>query len=221
MPHVKVKDLPPQLREALASLGYARLDIALNPATTYCMSAGGSGSGRRAFVCAVNLQTGERKLAHGSWGGANMSSPINSVDLDTESRALPINFAVIHGSEGNSVYATIDVNPATLTPMLPAAPSCTNFERSILAMVGGLTSAGRKDAIDRMCREAGDTVTRGMSYSDPLRYPLQLQGEKAMLGEINAAIDTLVSLGLLKRNKAGAISITTEGKNAKGSERFY
>jgi hypothetical protein len=39
---------------------------------------------------------------------------------------------------------------------------------------------------------------------------------KRMLARHGSALDTLVSKGLVKRNKAGACSITTEGRNAKG-----
>ncbi len=219
MPHVRVKDLPSQLRGALESLGYARADVSLDPRETYSMSAGGSGDGRRAFVCAVNLQTGEREIARGSWGGPNMFNPRNAVDLDQTDRPLPINFAVIHGSEGNTVYASIYVNPATLTPMLPAAPQLGDFERSILNVIGGYTSAGRKNEWERLCSDAGRKAgdASGLHYSDRARWGIEGEASKAKQTEIDGAIDTLVSLGLCKRNKAGAVSITTEGKNARGS----
>jgi hypothetical protein len=213
MPHVKVKELPEVLRSALVSVGYHGADVAIKASERYSMSTGGSGNGRRAFVCAVNLATGERIMRQGSWGGPNPFNPTNAVDLDDTVRDLPPNFAVIHGSEGEQVYASVDVNPATLAPLLPEAPTLTESERAILCAYAGLTSAGRKRQIEDWCSNAARA-----GDPDYVNAWARRQAEATCKQAIETLIAGLVSRGFLARNKAGAVSVTTAGKNA-GAER--
>lgn len=213
MPHVKVKELPETLRTALASVGYHAADVAIQARDKYSMSAGGSGNGRRAFVVAVNLATGERVMRQGSWGGPNPFNPTNAVDLDDTVRDLPANFAVIHGSEGEQTYASVDVNPATLAPLLPEAPTLTESERAILCAYAGLTSAGRKRQIEDWCSNAARAADS--SYSN---FKARRAAEETCKQTIETLITGLVSRGFLARNKAGAVSVTTAGKNA-GADR--
>ena len=183
MTHVKVNALPPSVQSALASFGYARQDISVTAETTFSLRAG-SAQGRRAFVCVVNLETGEKLVTYGSWGGANMFNPTNAVDLDDEDRPLPPNVVVIHGSEGNSVFADLEVNPATLAPMLPAAPTIDDRDARILACYRSLKSGPyRKEALAKLKCSDED-------------------------------IKRLCALGLLKQSSNGATQITTDGKNA-------
>ena len=184
--HTKVSNLPQSVRSALSSFGYARADIAVTASETFSFRSGGS-QGRRSFVCVVNLETGDRQTVMGSWGGANMFNPSNAVDLDGTERPILPNMAVIHGSEGESVYASIEVAPATLAPMLPAAPAIDDRDMRILACYRSLKSGNyRTEALARLkCTDLD--------------------------------LDRLAAMGLLKRNKAGATQITTDGKNACGN----
>jgi len=185
--HVAVKALPPSLRSALESVGYGRADIGVSPAERYTMANGGD-AGCRAFTMCVDLATGRREIAWGSWGGANMFNPSNHVDLDTTPRAIPEGCAIISGQEGGGrpVWASIRVNPSSLAPLLPAVASVSDKERAILRTVRGY---------------------KGGDYR---------RTELARIGATDADMRALADRGLLKINRAGAVSITTEGRNAAG-----
>jgi hypothetical protein len=190
--HIETKQLPRSLQAALVGVGYGRRDIALRARDSYCLQQG-SGKGGRAFVVAVNITTGQRQATHGSWGGANMFNPQNHVDLDTTKRPLPPGFAIIEGSEGGGrpVYATISVHPDNLAKLLPAAPSVelSKQDKNALNIIGGIKSGYRANEFSR----AG----------------------LGPYGPDNPHVVKLVELGFLKVNRAGAISITTAGRNAR------
>jgi hypothetical protein len=181
---VDVKELPPVLQRALASVGYGRKNIDVKPAERASMG-GLSGDGYQAFAMIVNLETGEYVTEWGSWGGPNMFNPQNAVDNDRKDYPIPVNGAVITGLQGGGrpVYATIRVNPAALAPLLPAKAELSERQRVILGIVRG---------------------TKGGAY--------RIEALKEY-GVTTAEIDTLVAGGFMKRNKAGAISMTTAGEN--------
>lgn len=180
--HIKISDLPQHLQNALNALGYRRADISVEGKDKVTLLDCGS-DGRRAFVCIVNLATGERQTTRGSWGGPNMFSPKNSVDNDQNYYPIPKNGAVIKGLEGGQVYANVYVAPETIAPMLPAKPEVTDDEQSILYAYSALKSGPyRKEQIDRVKNSA-------------------------------QVIDGMVTKGWLKRNAAGSVQITTDGKN--------
>jgi hypothetical protein len=181
--YVKVSSLPASVQRALMALHYAKADISVTARERFSVVDGGA-TGRRAFVCVVNLESGESKTLHGSWGGANMFNPSNAVDLDDTMRPLLPNMVVIRGSEGNSVYASIEVAPVTLAPMLPAAPTVDD-------------------------RDAGILCAYRSFKSGPYRNE-----ELARLSCTDADLDRLAAAGFLKRSKNGATQITTDGKNA-------
>ena len=156
-----------------------------------------SNRGQRNFVIAVNLATGETESHHGSWGGANAFNPGNSVDLDTTARPLAPGFAIIHGSEGNGTRASITIHPSNADPLLPAAPALSDRIRYLLGCYRSLTSAGRKN-----------------QWADHSRDP-------KYCGPTQAEISEMVAAGLVTQNKAGAVSITTAGKNAAGRYETY
>lgn len=179
----KVSTLPTALQNALSSLRYNRADISVKASEAFSLRCG-SGQGQRAFVCVVNLETGDRSLTLGSWGGANMFNPQNAVDLDDTSHPILPNMAVITGSEGEKVFASIAVAPATLAPMLPSGPTVDARDMRILACYKSLKSGTyRTEALARLKCEETD-------------------------------LERLAAAGLLKRARNGATQITTEGKNA-------
>jgi hypothetical protein len=150
--HVLVRDLPPILQDALRELGYHKRDILVEPRTNYQVGDGG-GDGRRSFTMAVDLVTGQTKLEKGSWGGANINSPHNQVDLDTSVYPLPRNGAVIKGSEGGGpTWATIYVHPDNILKVLPSGASevePTDKELVALQIVSGIKSGYRADSFQR------------------------------------------------------------------------
>lgn len=184
--HAKVKDLPSSLRAALNSVGFHKSDIEILAAERVTLSGGGAGAGQRDFTCAVNLETGASASTYGSWGGANAFNQTNVVDLDDREHEIPVNGALIKGSEGGGhpTMARVYVRPETLAPMLSSVPVLCPEEIAALwchrALKGG---SYRSEALKEHC------VT--------LEH-----------------VDRLVEAGLLKRNSAGATQITTEGKNA-------
>jgi hypothetical protein len=182
--YVDTRDLPDSLRASLSDAGYHRKDIAIEPRETASM-VGFSGQGRKAFVVLVDLATGRTESHSGSWGGANMFSPQNAVDLDTTERPIPPGMAVIKGTSGyHGCFATIHLHPDNVARLLPSKPEVTEREASILGTFG-YKPGYRKER----WQEMGVT-------------PIEL--------------DALISRGMLSKNRAGAISITTAGKNCKG-----
>ena len=183
--HVAVKELPDVLQRTLSNHGYGRKDISVEVSEVASMHADG-GDGCRGFATLVELATGKAETKVGSWGGSNMFSPTNRVDLDTASRPLPEGFALVKGWHGGNrpTYAWITVNPANVAKMLPAGDEAelTDEEKNALS-VFGLNSAGRK------------MVTN---------YRID-----------NPVYQSLIAKGMVKANKAGAMSITTKGKNAR------
>jgi hypothetical protein len=96
---VETKALPAALRSALAAVGYGKSDVRVSAADTVSLQDFGS-AGCRSFVCLVNLETGERDIRFGSWGGPGIGSAGNAVDLDSRQHRIPLNGAVISGAEG-------------------------------------------------------------------------------------------------------------------------
>ena len=185
---VKVDQLPTSLQSALSRLGYGRKDVEINAAATVSPLGGGM-TGRRAFFCVVNLDTGEASTKYGSWGGSNMFVQ-NQVDSDDSSHPIPLNGAAIKGMEGyGTTSAAIYVNPDNLTKLLPAT---TNTELTIaqgvvLHCLKGYKSFARRD-------EASSYGVDTKAYDQ--------------------AVSELAAKGWAKVSSNGATQITTEGKNA-------
>lgn len=187
--YVQVNDLPSSLVSVLKSLGYGKTDIEID-AQEYVSPSLGSGTGLRAFFAMIDLGTGQVEVKYGSWGGSNMFSPNNQVDNDTSMYNIPPNIVVIRGHEGGGkpVYASVVMRPDMITPFLPLPKDELSPRLQwILDCFATLTSAGRKKEFT--------------SYNH--------------IGPSADEITTLENLGLIKKNKAGSISITTEGRNRK------
>ena len=188
---VATKDLPPSLKDALASVGYGRSDVAVVVETSTQL-ASAYGDGYRAFAIGVNLATGQRTIHHGAWGGENPFSRPSAVD-QRPTLEIPPGAAIVTGQEGGGrpVSATIHVSPGSLAPnVLAPVADVTDRERSILAIFGGLKSAYRAEYLTRSKVTAEE-------------------------------IDALIARGFLSRNKSGATQITTAGKNARGNARAF
>ena len=72
-----------------------------------------------------------------------MFNPSNQVDLDDTARPIPQGFAIIKGSQGGQVYASIYLNPANMVELLPSATALTPAEQSILGQMLRLKPAYR------------------------------------------------------------------------------
>jgi hypothetical protein len=192
--YAQITDLPRPVQSALESVGYHRKDIRVEASPTVILGNTAYGDGYQAFTTLVNLDTGETQTVKGSWGGPNMFNPNNAVDNDQQSYTLPPYGVVIKGQRGGGkpVYATLHIPASMVDRMLPApGPELTKEE---------------KDAL--YCH---DSIKGGQYRKDELR--------RRNVSE--ATISAMIERGYLKRNRAGATSITTEGKNARGDYRGW
>jgi len=96
-------------------------------------------------------------------------------------------------------------------------PEISKIESAVLEAFGGLTSAGRKKEFDNWIYSARSGVG-GRIYRSPFEEG-QFAGSatpgRDAQKAIDAATESLVARGYLKRNKAGAVQITPEGRNAR------
>jgi hypothetical protein len=191
--YVLVKDLPAPVVAALESVGYGRKDIEVKASTTVTLGSG-AGNGSRAFVVLVDLTSGRSVTQQGSWGGANMFDRSNPVDNDHNSYPLPPNGVAITGQRGGGqpVYARLNVPASMVDRILPAA--------------GPELSPEERDAL--YCHKS----IKGGQYR---------RDELARRRVSAATVDAMVERGYLARNRAGATSITTDGKNALGDYRGH
>src|ERR1700690_508312 len=184
---VQVKALPHTVQNALHGCGYRKPDIAIRGAETFTLESA-YGDGYRAFAVLLNMETGDQKGFEGSWGGANPFET-RRVDADQSEHLIPVNGAAItgqYGGTGGKVSARLYVRPDALPKYLPEKIELNDLHKSILY------------AFD--CLKAG-----------PYRQEALTQ-----VGASDADIMRLVTLGLIKVNKAGSKAITTEGKNVLG-----
>jgi hypothetical protein len=142
-----------------------------------------SGDGMRGFLVAVNLETEEYQTTMGCWGGSNAFN--TTIDDAPNSVDVPANIAFVRGSEGGGrpVYATIVVGPTNVNPTL--LPTTATVSDREAEILGAFKSF--KSA-----------------------YRKEWLAEHKVTQE---EIESLVERQLIKRNKRGAMSITTEGKN--------
>lgn len=185
--YVRVNTLPDTLQRELRAAGHSRKDIPIYVRETESLGCLG-GDGYRAFCVLVDLSTGSAQRLDGSWGGANMFSPHNPVDRDRGPRVIPPDGAVIKGriGGGKPVWASITISPANAARLLPPATSISNRLRCILGVLASLNSRGRREYFEQ----------------HPQHAPVESE------------LCTLIANGLIVRNKAGAIKVTADGRNA-------
>lgn len=190
--HIAVKSLGDAVQSALKSVGYGARDIEVIPQSSLELNSSASWKGARGFVIALDLRTGQRIARQGEWGGANPFVR-NAVDESDETYVLPEFGVVIKGQTGHPrTFARIYVHPAQMAKFLPAPTE-------------------ELSPIDQQALYCFKSIKGG-------EYRRQ---ELARRKVTSAVVDSLVERGYLSRNKAGATSITTAGKNAiDGSVRF-
>jgi hypothetical protein len=151
--------------------------------------AGGFGNGYRGFAVAINMGTGETRGLYGSWGGGN---PFERKQVDNDDRAhpIPVNGAAFVGQEGGG---------RPVSGKLYVRPD---------QVVALLPAADPVSDRERSLL----AIFGGIKGGYRREY---LAAAKAT----EAELDALVARGFLARNKAGATSITTAGKNARGGQR--
>lgn len=183
---VETKALPDSVKRALALVGYGSRSIRVRASETVDVQNMG-GDGMRGYYVVFALDGSvEPRVSYGSWGGPNPFET-RQVDVDDRKHPIPPGGAVIVGSTGGrGTYGVLHVHPSNIAPMLPPKTELTERQRDILGQWVSLSSAGRKTEWE---------YGRATKPTD-------------------VELDELCKLGFLKRNKAGAISITVEGRNA-------
>jgi hypothetical protein len=194
MSYALVTDLPEAVRRALTAVSYGRKDIEVKASATVVLGDSGAGNGRQSFAVLVNLTTGEHTVSRGSWGGENMFVRDNAVDSDRNAYPLPGDGVAITGVRGGGqpVWAQLHIPASMVDRMLPG-PTVALSDVQLTALY---------------CHKA---LKGGAYRRDAL--------SRANIGP--DVIDALVSAGLLSRNRAGAVAITTDGRNALGDFRAY
>jgi hypothetical protein len=80
----------------------------------------------------------------GSWGGANAFVNNNVIDLDSNEYTIPLDCAVIKGSEGYlGTIASVILNPGNLPKWLPAKVDMSKEELDVLNQFISLKSSYR------------------------------------------------------------------------------
>jgi hypothetical protein len=184
--YVEVKSLTPAVQSALKAVSYGSRDIQVITTDKVSPSVAG-GDGQRGFVIVINLTTGKREHVTGSWGGANMFNPTNVVDLDTGQYVIPTDGVVIKGTTGY---------PRTFATLYTTA-------------TGNLLPAATGDV-----ETLTDVELQALYCHKSIKGGQYRREEMTRRGVGPSTVDSLVDRGYLKRNRAGAVSITTKGKNA-------
>lgn len=146
----------------------------------------GGGSGYRGFVVLVDIATGRQETHTGSWGGANMFNPKNAVDLDGTERPIVPGLAVIKGSQGGG-------RPVYATIALHP----DNVAKYLPAPPAVTEREGK--------------ILGYIPYKSDYR-----KKELERMGATAEEVEALVSRGFIARNRGGAMSLTTAGRNARG-----
>ena len=196
--YVSPSELPPIVLAAIRDAGCpVRGSIPVYVSDTASMCAV-SGDGCRGFATLIDLDSGDTRTVQGSWGGGNpfARGEHDSVDHDTTERALPSSGVVVKGYIGGSKggSCSVHIHPTRAAKLLPAKGSVSDREGMLLAVYAGLNSRGRKEHFER----------------HPSAVPSQ------------AELAALAERGFIKLAKNGAVTITPEGRNNRGSDaRLY
>jgi hypothetical protein len=184
MHFVNVKNLPSAVQQALQSVGYHKEDIAVHTAERSSVQSSACFDGQRGFCAVLDMATGQGQTHYGSWGGANPFET-RAVDVNENDAPIPMNVCVIKGeSGGRGTFARLIVRPDAMPALLPPSQPETSADELRVVQIVRSTKGG------------------------PYR-----QAELAVVPHYDNVITACVVKGWLKRNKVGAVSVTTRGKN--------
>jgi hypothetical protein len=190
--YIPVKDLPDCVKNQIKSLGHKRSDINCHRVESVSPQYIAN-DGSRGVFSLVNILTGEKQTTYGSWGGPNMFvNPV--VDACESDLVIPNNWVALKGSSGNLNLLTLYANEVTLTPLLPEETEPLPVKEHIVLWAHRSLKGGK--------------------------YRMDYYREHKMTAsQIELTIASLVGKGLLKVNKNGASTITTNGRNAASNLR--
>lgn len=187
MAHVDLKDLPSGVQHHIINtLGLRPRNVRVH-VNTHAEPWDAYGDGHRAhFAIVHNAGETPAKMVHSSWGGPN---PFQTTALDAMTRTekaypIPPGHSVVLGSSQTHV-ARVYFHPDDIAKLLPAKEDVDLADEHLIAL------------------QAHHGLKSGPYRKDALRR-----------GKVTPEhMDRLVSDGLLSRNRAGAHTITTKGKN--------
>jgi hypothetical protein len=185
--HVDIKKLPSTIQKAIGKIKHSGRDIEVITCDSVNPEYCGDDGSRGVF--GIFDSNGNGQVHYGSWGGPNMfSAPaVDKFDADVN---LPDGKFALKGSNGSFNHIKLYANATTIEGICPQTDAdieLDEVEYEILWAHVNRTSAYRKQ-----------------HYFE----------HKIPDNRLSLAISSLVGKGLIKQNKAGATSITTEGRNA-------
>lgn len=223
--NIEVSKFPPDVR---ARLGLTRGDVAVIVADEVS-SSDSAPNGKRSRLSIHNQHGETLGYYRGSFGGANpfeTSALAAFLAYRGGKCEVPADGYVAVGYDGeapHAIYARahvvarllgldaadVDVirdasiegasrGAEVLASLAPAAPKVRNLDRWVLDIYAGIKSGYREDELRRLATDISGN--RGLPTA-------------GSIGLVQASVEDCVARGWLKRNKAGATSITTEGKN--------
>jgi len=198
--YLKTNELPEMILRSLNSIGYTKKDVEIVVTDTVSLQ-GHVSNGQREQVLILNMLTGDKKLLTGSWGGPNMFNTTNVVDLDSRNHTIPENGIVIKMTEGNGpMFGKIYVSKSNMILALKPTEELSQDEMQVLNVIQAYKPFARKEYLTG--EQAGD------------RYAERLNMRRMSESELIQVYAQLQNKGLIKINRIGSVSITTEGKNA-------
>lgn len=183
--YIKVSNLPDAIKNAVKSYIGLNTDIEVKSAAQIEINCDVTFQGNRALHVAIDCATGNKSETMGTWGG---STAFVQSSMERHTVDIPNNTAILSGETGYKTILRLYVNPSLLDSFsLPEAPEMSDELLCMLWNIKVHNTAGRKDC-----------------------------SEEYGLGEYNKHnphVLALESKGLVKINKAGSISLTTQGKS--------
>jgi hypothetical protein len=180
--HVSVKELPETIKSLLNDVGYHKADIKVEFVESLELSEPAFGDGYRGFSSIVNIATGQRQIAHGSWGGANPFEN-HAVDHDNKKYAIPEGVAVVKGQSGYKTFATLYMNPKNIAPgLLPEKNSIDAAQYQVLKVFRSIKPSYRKEYL--VGKESGveGLIGQKLLKRDGRGVSITLEGKNAAGG---------------------------------------
>ena len=185
--YVNVKGLPDHIKRACKLLGHNRESINCVRVNEVSKVYHGN-TGSRGVFSLVGIESGVLETVYGSWGGPNclVSSPVDEFEGNVK---LPDGIVALKGSTGHLNLLTLYASESTMA-MLPQGQTeeLTSIEKVVLYAHASL---------------------KGGKYRKEF-----YQRHRMTAAQLDLTLSSLAGKELIKINKAGASSITTNGRNA-------
>jgi hypothetical protein len=231
---ISTESLPSGIRTALLAVGFKSREVAIEAREqTTISSCGGKGTRGYAIVLPDHsvCPMGRALVQYGSWGGPNPFERGNPIDdLRAAPTPIPVGSAIITGTAGDRVSATVHLHPIDYLKI--TAPASADLMVATDAHMEGRDATATEIAIDAINEPKPDPLTLderrvlyafgGLKGGEYRREHLAkiadgsaTYGRKMPPVDVPAIVASLTERGYLKFAKNGAGQITTLGKNAR------